>query len=751
MASTAPFERVLVANRGEIACRIIQTMRRLGIVSIAVYSDADREAKHVGLADIAVRIGPAAASESYLDVAAVMAAAVASGADAVHPGYGFLSESPLLAAACAEAGIVFVGPSEAALSVMGDKIRSKRHVAAYGVPVTPGSESGGSESGSGEAGGDSSDAALTASATAIGYPVLVKPSAGGGGKGMQVVQSAEELPAALATARRVARAAFGDDTLFLEKLIERPRHIEVQLLADRAGNTVHLGERECSLQRRHQKVIEEAPSPLLDADTRARIGEAACAVARSVGYEGAGTVEFLVSDAAPEEFFFMEMNTRLQVEHPVTEQVTGIDIVEWQLRTAAGESLPWRQDEIALTGHSVEARIYAEDPAHDFLPTSGRIAALAEASAPWLRVDSAMQAGGEVGTHYDPMLGKVIAWGPDRASALARLDAALADTVILGLGTNLDFLRGLLGDPAVRAGHLDTGLIERYLAEAGADESGGGQAGSGPDVIAAAEMLAVAAVVLCPPSPAPGAASALWRDGAGWRSGGTAAARPNGTRVLPGGDDAPPSGSEPADSAVDLTARRDGDGFTVTVRMPGADGVDQLSEHRVSLAGEGPDGRRWPIGPSGVRVGIAVDGVQRRWSWAVDGDELWLTAAGQGARFAVQSREGQLQLELTRIRAERALLAGGVAASPELRTPMPGTVVALHAASGDRVAIGDAIGTVEAMKMEHLLTASVAGILRLHVRLGEALRREQLVASIDADAAAPDAGAGEDVREGNRE
>lgn len=741
-ASTAPFDRVLVANRGEIACRIIRTLRRLGIVSIAVYSDADRDAKHVGLADVAMRIGPAAASESYLDVAAVMAAAVASGADAVHPGYGFLSESPLLAAACEQAGIAFVGPSENALSVMGDKIRSKRHVAAYGVPVTPGSESSGNESGA-----DSSDAALTASATAIGYPVLVKPSAGGGGKGMQVVRSAEELPAALATARRVARAAFGDDTLFLEKLIERPRHIEVQLLADRAGNTVHLGERECSLQRRHQKVIEEAPSPLLDAGTRARIGEAACAVARSVGYEGAGTVEFLVSDAAPEEFFFMEMNTRLQVEHPVTEQVTGIDIVEWQLRTAAGELLPWRQDEIALTGHSVEARIYAEDPAHDFLPTSGRIAALAEASAPWLRVDSAMVAGGEVGTHYDPMLGKVIAWGPDRASALARLDAALADTVILGLGTNVDFLRGLLSDPAVRAGQLDTGLIERHLAAEGADGQQSGSTAGSPDTVSRAEMLAVAAVVLCPPSPAPGAASALWRDGAGWRSGGATAARPISTRVLPGGDDSPPSGSDQSGAAVDLSARRDGCGFTVTETTPGANGSDESSEHSVSVSGDGPGG---PFEPSGIRVGIAVDGVQRRWSWALDGDELWLSVAGQGARFTVQSREEALQQGLARIRADRALLAGGVAASPELRTPMPGTVVALHAASGDRVAIGDAIGTVEAMKMEHLLTASVAGILRLHVRLGEALRREQLVASIDADAAAPDAGSSDVAREGNR-
>jgi acetyl-CoA/propionyl-CoA carboxylase biotin carboxyl carrier protein len=344
------------------------------------------------------------------------------------------------------------------------------------------------------------------------------------------------------------------------------------------------------------------------------------------------------------------------------------------------------------------------------------------------------------------MLAKVIAWGPDRASALARLDAALADTVILGLGTNVDFLRGLLSDPAVRAGHLDTGLIERHLAAEGADGQPSGSTAGSPDTVSRAEMLAVAAVVLCPPSPAPGTASALWRDGAGWRSGGAAAVRPISTRVLPGGDDSPPAGPDRAD-AVDLSARRDGGGFTVTETTWGTDGAAESSEHSVSVSGDGPGG---PFEPSGIRVGIAVDGVQRRWSWALDGDELWLSVAGQGTRFAVQSREEALQQGLARIRADRALLAGGVAASPELRTPMPGTVVALHAASGDRVGIGDAIGTVEAMKMEHLLTASVAGILRLHVRLGEALRREQLVASIDEDAAAPDAGSSDVAREGNR-
>ncbi|TFD34877.1 ATP-grasp domain-containing protein, partial [Cryobacterium sp. TMT1-19] len=447
-----PFETVLVANRGEIACRIIRTLRTMGIRSVAVYSDADRDALHVSLADAAVRLGPAAPQASYLNIDAILAAAAATGADAVHPGYGFLSENEAFARACAFAGLVFVGPGLNALVVMGDKIRGKNHVADSGVPVIPGFSRPGQ-----------TDDQLIAAAEQVGYPLLIKPSAGGGGKGMLRVDAAGELAAALVTARRVAQGAFGDDTLLLERFIDSPRHIEVQVLADASGAVIHLGERECSLQRRHQKVIEEAPSPLLDPATRARIGEAACQAARSVGYTGAGTVEFLVSDAAPDQFFFMEMNTRLQVEHPVTELVTGLDLVEWQLRIAAGEPLPLTQAEVVLTGHAIEARLYAENPARGFLPSQGTVRSLSEPVGEGIRVDSSLRPGLPISGVYDPMLAKVIAWGADRAEALARLDRALADTVVLGVHTNVEFLRLLLHDPDVCAGRLDTGLIERSL------------------------------------------------------------------------------------------------------------------------------------------------------------------------------------------------------------------------------------------------------------------------------------------------
>lgn len=467
------FSTVLVANRGEIACRVIGTLRRLGVRSVAVYSDADAGARHVRAADLAVRLGPAPATQSYLDVEAVVAAAVASGAEAVHPGYGFLSENPALATACARAGITFVGPDVEALEAMADKLAAKRIVAARGVPVVPGA---------GEPG--MPDDALLAAAGDVGYPLLVKPSAGGGGKGMVVVRSADELPGALASARRVAAASFGDDTLLLERLVERPRHIEVQVLADGHGNVVHLGERECSLQRRHQKVVEEAPSPLLTAVERGRMGEAACEVARSVGYVGAGTVEFLVPDATPDEFFFIEMNTRLQVEHPVTEMVTGLDLVELQLRVAAGEPLPLAQDDVALRGHAVEARVYAESPARGFLPSTGTVLAYddggvsAGPEASPLRLDSGITRGTVVGGHYDPMLAKAVAWAPTREQALERLDGLLGRTVVLGVETNVGFLRGLLADGDVRAGRLDTGLIDRLVSGdrfvAGSGEGDGG-------------------------------------------------------------------------------------------------------------------------------------------------------------------------------------------------------------------------------------------------------------------------------------
>ena len=418
------FDTVLVANRGEIARRVIRTLRRLGIRSIAVYSDADADAPHVREADAAYRIGPAAAAKSYLDGAAILAAAHESGAQAIHPGYGFLSENADFAAACATAGVVFIGPGERALDVMGDKIRAKAHVTRSGVPVVPGIDATGL-----------SDEAIAEAAAAVGYPLLIKPSAGGGGKGMQVVRAAAELREALATARRVASAAFGDDTLLLERLIERPRHIEVQVMADAHGAVIHLGERECTLQRRHQKVIEEAPSSVIDEATRARLGAAACAAAASVDYRGAGTVEFLVAADRPDEFFFIEMNTRLQVEHPVTELVTGLDLVELQLRIAAGESLGIAQDDVVLTGHAIEARVYAESPARGFLPAIGRV--LEWTPAPGVRTDSAVETGSAVTSDYDPMIAKVIACGDDRADALATPGPRARRTVLLGLDTNI--------------------------------------------------------------------------------------------------------------------------------------------------------------------------------------------------------------------------------------------------------------------------------------------------------------------------
>ena len=537
--STSLFHTVLVANRGEIARRVIRTLRALGIRAIAVYSDADADAPHVREADAAYRIGPAAAAQSYLDGAAILAAAKDAGAQAIHPGYGFLSENAEFAAACADAGIVFIGPGLRALEVMGDKIRSKEHVAAHGVPVVPGFSAAGL-----------SDAQITAAAAQAGFPLLVKPSAGGGGKGMQIVRAAGELPEALAAARRVAASAFGDDTLLLERLIERPRHIEVQVMADAHGRVIHLGERECTLQRRHQKVIEEAPSPVVDAATRARLGAAACAAAASVDYRGAGTVEFLVAADRPDEFFFIEMNTRLQVEHPVTELVTGLDLVELQLRVAAGEPLGIAQEDVHLTGHAIEARVYAETPSRGFLPATGSV--LSWVPAPGVRADSAVETGSRVGSDYDPMIAKVIASGADRAAALVALDDALARTVLLGVDTNIAFLRALLADDAVRAGDLDTGLIDRMPPFV--------------DPAPTAGVLAAAASAVRPIRSAH--SSSLWQSRSGWRVGGaplpaTVLLQDDAggihSATIPGDDSGRFTGAEATDAATS-TVRIDGDG-----------------------------------------------------------------------------------------------------------------------------------------------------------------------------------------------
>ncbi|WNF27186.1 acetyl/propionyl/methylcrotonyl-CoA carboxylase subunit alpha [Streptomyces sp. C11-1] len=496
------FDTVLVANRGEIAVRVIRTLRELGVRSVAVFSDADADARHVREADTAVRIGPPPASESYLNVTALLEAAHRTGAQAVHPGYGFLAENAEFAQACTDAGLVFIGPPAPAISLMGDKIRAKETVAAAGVPVVPGS------SGSGL-----TDAELEEAAREIGTPVLLKPSAGGGGKGMRLVRDAAVLAEEIAAARREARASFGDDTLLVERWIDRPRHIEIQVLADGRGHVIHLGERECSLQRRHQKIIEEAPSVLLNGETRAAMGEAAVQAARSCGYAGAGTVEFIVPGDDPSSYYFMEMNTRLQVEHPVTELITGLDLVEWQLRVAAGERLPYAQEDIRLNGWAIEARVCAEDPSRGFLPSGGTVLALREPQGGGVRTDSGLSEGVPVGSLYDPMLSKVIAYGPDRATAIRRLRAALADTVILGVPTNAGFLRRLLAHPDVIAGDLDTGLVEREAE------------GLVPDGVPHEVYAAAAAVRRDALEPRPDAGG--WTDPfsvpSGWRTGGVRA------------------------------------------------------------------------------------------------------------------------------------------------------------------------------------------------------------------------------------
>ncbi|MFI1887406.1 ATP-binding protein [Streptomyces jumonjinensis] len=542
------FDTVLVANRGEIAVRIIRTLRTMGVRSVAVFSDADAGARHVREADTAVRIGPPAPAESYLSVDRLLEAAARTGAQAVHPGYGFLAENAAFARACADAGLVFIGPPAAAIALMGDKIRAKETVRAAGVPVVPGS------SGSGL-----SDDQLAAAAREIGLPVLFKPSAGGGGKGMRLTRTESALLEEIAAARREARASFGDDTLLVERWIDRPRHIEIQVLADAHGQVVHLGERECSLQRRHQKIIEEAPSVLLDERTRAAMGEAAVQAARSCGYVGAGTVEFIVPGRTPSaDWFFMEMNTRLQVEHPVTELITGLDLVEWQLRVAAGERLPFAQEDIALTGHAVEARICAEDPARGFLPSGGTVLALREPHGEGVRTDSGLSEGSEVSSRYDPMLAKVIAHGPDRATALRRLRAALAETVTLGVPTNAGFLRRLLAHPDVVSGELDTGLVEREAESLV------------PDGPPAAVYAAAAAVRLAQLAPAPDPAG--WTDPfsapTGWRLGGTPAPLAFPLRV-PGLDPVTataPAGATVTEDTVAVTL----DGLTHTFHRAGS-------------------------------------------------------------------------------------------------------------------------------------------------------------------------------------
>jgi len=651
------FNTVLIANRGEIAVRVIRTLRAMGIRSVAVFSDADAGARHVAEADVAVNIGPAAARESYLNIDAVVAAAERTGAQAVHPGYGFLSENAQFAAALQAAGIVFIGPPVGAIETMGDKIAAKAAVSAFGVPVVPGVSRPGL-----------TDDDLITGADEVGYPVLVKPSAGGGGKGMRVVHEASELAAALASARREAASAFGDDTLFLERFVLNPRHIEVQVLADGFGNVVHLGERECSLQRRHQKVIEEAPSPLLDAATRARIGAAACDTARSVDYTGAGTVEFIVSADRPDEFFFMEMNTRLQVEHPVTEMVTGVDLVEQQVLVAAGHKLPITQDDVTLTGHAIEARVYAEDPGRGFLPTGGAVLGLVEPGGPGVRVDSGLATGTVIGSDYDPMLSKIIAYAEDRAGAISALDTALAHTAVLGITTNIEFLRFLLADPDVVAGNLDTGLLDRRMPDFEPAEPGD------------RELIAAAAHKWLRGWPDP--VTDLWAVPSGWRIG------------------------VPAPTTLRLHS---GD-RTDHVYLTGTPGS-------ATAAVENGESHSLSASLDGNRLSVTLDGLRTEYLVAAVDGQIWL--AGDGHTAVVEEvREAPVRPD------------DELSGDAELTSPMPGSVVAVGVSEGQLVQAGTVVVTVEAMKMEHALTAPVEGVVELLVAVGDQVKVGQPLARV---------------------
>jgi acetyl-CoA/propionyl-CoA carboxylase, biotin carboxylase, biotin carboxyl carrier protein len=654
------FERVLIANRGEIAVRVAGTLHRLGIEAIAVHSDADAGAPHVRAADRAVRIGPTPPQRSYLDIERVVEAALGTGAEAVHPGYGFLSESPEFARACAAAGLVFVGPGPEAMALLGDKVAGKEAAAAAGVPILPGLS-----------GAHLGDEEIEAWAVDAELPILLKAAAGGGGKGMRVVTELAGLPGALAAARREALGAFGDDRLLVERYLQASRHIEVQVLADSHGNAVHLGERECSLQRRHQKVVEESPSPVVGPDLRERMGAAAVALARSCGYVNAGTVELIAEREDPGAFFFLEVNARLQVEHPVTEALTGLDLVEQQLRIAAGEPLGFGQEDVRLDGHAVEARLYAEDPVHGFLPSAGRIVAYREPEG--VRVDSGVAEGTEVGTDYDPMLAKLIAHAPSREQALSGLERGLADLVLLGPATNAAYLRALLARPEVRAGAIDTGLIER-LGDAVAPPA------PGP------ELAAVALVELLglPSSDDP------WDARDGWRQG-----EPAWTRAR----------LQAPEGEIEVAIRRDPNALCTPIR-------DKVRS----------DGWAWRIGEGsgafGIEAGLlTVGGETRRVGIHHDGDAVWLLdGAAEPARFEI------------------AVQAGGTttgAGGGSLEAPMPGVVIAVHAEPGAEVEQGEVLVVLESMKMELSVQSPRVGVVaEVLAAVGEQVARGQTLIAL---------------------
>jgi 3-methylcrotonyl-CoA carboxylase alpha subunit len=646
------FNKILIANRGEIACRVAATARRLGVRTVAVYSDADADAKHVAACDEAVHLGPAPARDSYLRGERVIAAARATGAEAIHPGYGFLSENEHFAAACNAAGIAFIGPPPSAIHAMGSKSEAKALMEKAGVPLVPGFHGSGQEPDH-----------LHAHANRIGYPLLIKASAGGGGKGMRVVETPDAFLDALASCQREARASFGDDRVLLERYLQRPRHIEIQVFADAHGNCVYLFERDCSVQRRHQKVIEEAPAPGMSAERRQKMGEAAVAAARAVGYLGAGTVEFIVG--ADGTFYFMEMNTRLQVEHPVTEMITGHDLVEWQLRVACGASLPVTQDELAIHGHAIEVRVYAENPDKGFLPSIGRLAHLVLPDAvafsrnaaqdrtqepAAVRVDAGVRAGDAISPHYDPMIAKVITWGATREHALARMRAALADTHIVGVANNVDFLSRLLANHSFARAQLDTGLIERERAQLFPTEDH-----------APVEMMALACARLVADEGRRAGADP-WSNPCGWR--------------------------------LNTIYRR-------ALLFKSERGV-----HDVTLA-YARDGLHMIHGTTDWTLAIVQDA----------GTHLLVRLADRMLAADVVRHGDDLHVFLNgrhRVLTEVDLIAhagSGEAEEGRLTAPMPGKVIALHVTRGARVARGATLLVMEAMKMEHTLVAPRDGVV----------------------------------------
>jgi geranyl-CoA carboxylase alpha subunit len=669
------FSKILIANRGEIACRIARSAKSLGYRTVAVFSDADAGALHVQQADEAVRIGPPAAKESYLNINALLAAAKLTRADAVHPGYGFLSENALFPRACAEAGLVFIGPPAVSIEALGDKAKAKSLMASAGIPCIPGYHEA-----------DQTNDRLMKESRRIGFPLMVKATAGGGGRGMRLVSSEGELADALARARSEAAGAFGSDGLILEKAIADARHIEFQIFADQQGNVIHLGERECSIQRRHQKVIEEAPSLALSAELRTCMGEVAVAAARAISYVGAGTVEFLLD--ASGNFYFLEMNTRLQVEHAVTEAVTGIDMVEWQLRIAADDPLPLAQQDVRFRGHAIEARLYVEDPYTDFLPQSGTLADWRPATGDGVRIEHGVAPGENISPFYDPMLAKVIAYGTAREEARRRLIVALEDTVVLGLNTNRNFLVAALRHPAFVAGEATTAFIERYFP-------------AGSDVMRRPNLnlriVALAAVLLF---------EARTRD--------------------PGGAVATTqywSSTGPANWSLRLTVGNSNQETVVAVLGPDHYLV-ALGDHMIEVSiAERHDGA----------VRFTEGGVQKTAHFAWQDKVLHLALDGLIA--AVR----ETTLEISRPQKDSD--------SAELLAPMNGAIIAVHVKAGDRIVRGQRLVVLEAMKMQHEIRAPRDGVvLRVLVETGRQVATRQLLVELEAQPAASDESARESVR-----